>query len=196
MHTLPRFSVDCDIVIKDKKELKKIKEVLKKIGYQKIEESKKSTPYHGTFVRYEKEIEKGFKVSMDIFIEKVLDRQTGAVLDAKWIFENAIDQDLKGKTFQEKLKAKVTTRDALIIMKLLSCRETDIRDIFMILPGVTDLSFIKNEINKRTNFEKQYDKLKNKVLSKDFKDNLQGVFGFLPEATFEKHKESVLKLLK
>ena len=109
MHTLPRFSVDCDIVIKDKKELKKIKEVLKKIGYQKIEESKKSTPYHGTFVRYEKEIEKGFKVSMDIFIEKVLDRQTGAVLDAKWIFENAIDQDLKGKTFQEKLQEKQQT---------------------------------------------------------------------------------------
>jgi len=178
LHTLPRFSVDCDIVIKDKKELKKIKEVLKKIGYQKIEESKKSTPYHGTFVRYEKEIEKGFKVSMDIFIEKVLDRQTGAVLDAKWIFENAIDQDLKGKTFQEKLKAKVTTRDALIIMKLLSCRETDIRD------EVKDLSFIKNEINKKANFAKQYEKLKNKVLSKDFKNNLQGVFGFLPEQTF------------
>ena len=82
------------------------------------------------------------------------------------------------------MKAKVTTRDALIIMKLLSCRETEIRDIFMILPEVKDLSFIKNEINKKANFAKQYEKLKNKVLSKDFKNNLQGVFGFLPEQTF------------
>jgi hypothetical protein len=34
-YTLPRFSVDCDIVIKDENELRKIEEVLLGLGYEK-----------------------------------------------------------------------------------------------------------------------------------------------------------------
>ena len=34
-YTLPRFSVDCDIVVLDKKELEKIEKTLLKEGYKK-----------------------------------------------------------------------------------------------------------------------------------------------------------------
>ena len=55
VYALPRFSVDCDIVVNDKEEADAISDELKKIGYA-IQESKSDIPYHGNFIRYEKEI--------------------------------------------------------------------------------------------------------------------------------------------
>lgn len=102
-YTLPRFSVDCDIVVKDKIDLKKIEEQLKDIDYHKEESSKLSTPYLGEFVRYMKEIKKNIKVSMDILIGNVLDRQTNATFSADWVFQNSKKRLLQGKTISEEL---------------------------------------------------------------------------------------------
>ena len=44
-YTLPRFSVDCDIVVKDEEELKEIEEVLVNFGYVKEENNKDKTSY-------------------------------------------------------------------------------------------------------------------------------------------------------
>lgn len=194
VYTLPRFSVDCDIVVKDMVEAKKLERIFEKLGYLKEEQNKVITPYHGEFIRYEKKLQKGFKVSMDILIGKVIDRKTGAILSADWIFENSLNQILKGKTIVEKIKVRVPKVEALIVMKLLSCRNTDIRDIFMMIANVVDFEFIKKEVSKRVDFNKQFEKLKEKIISKDFKDNLQGVFGFIQQKIFEKHKEFIEKL--
>ncbi|MBI5881026.1 hypothetical protein HZB90_02755 [archaeon] len=51
-YTLPRFSTDCDIVVKDESESKKIGPELLKAGYAEEPESKAETPYHGEFKRY------------------------------------------------------------------------------------------------------------------------------------------------
>ena len=64
VYTLPRFSVDCDIVIKDRKELKEIEESLFELGYYKEKNSSEEVPYEGNFERYEKELDKNFKVSI------------------------------------------------------------------------------------------------------------------------------------
>src|SRR3989344_5854516 len=124
-YTLPRFSIDCDIVISDKELLNEFK----RLGYKEIKSNKVSLPYHGEFIRYEKIIEKNFAASIDVFINNVIDRETKAVFDTKWIFENSSFRTLRGKTRAEELKLKIINLDSLIIMKFIRCRTTDIRDI-------------------------------------------------------------------
>ena len=74
-YTLPRFSVDCDIVIRDRKELGKIGEALVELEYVREKNYSEEVPYEGNFERYEKELGKNFRVSMDILIGEVIDRQ-------------------------------------------------------------------------------------------------------------------------
>lgn len=51
----------------------------------------------------------------------------------------------------------------------------------------------EKEINEKTSFAEQFKKLKEKVTSKDFKNNLQGVFGFVQQNAFERNKKLILK---
>ena len=62
-YALPRFSVDCDIVIKDADELEKIEKTLLKMGYKK-ERLPEDALYSGSFSRYEKKLDNNFAVSM------------------------------------------------------------------------------------------------------------------------------------
>ena len=87
-YTLPRFSTDCDIVVKNHEDLKEIEEQLNQFGYTKSK-STSETPYDGSFTRYIKEISRDFKVSFDILVGEVLDRQTNATFSGDWIFENS-----------------------------------------------------------------------------------------------------------
>src|SRR3989344_4801548 len=145
-YTLPRFSVDCDIVVKDKKELKEIEEVLLNFGYVKEEINKNKTSYYGDFLRLEKDIGDNIKVSIDILIKEVLDRQTKATFSADWIFDNSEIRTLRGKTITEELKLRIINLDALFILKFVSCRLTDIRDIFMLAPNIKDKEWINEEV--------------------------------------------------
>lgn len=189
-YTLPRFSVDCDIVILDKELLNE----LKRMGYKEIKSIKINLPYHGKFIRYEKIIEKDFAASMDIFIDNVIDRETKARFNAKWIFENSSYRILRGKTITEELRLRIINIDSLIIMKSISCRNADIRDIFMLMPQAEDRKMIKDEINKRCNFNERLIKIRELIISKKFRDNLQGVYGSIEDRLFEKHKKAVLSL--
>src|SRR3989344_4899382 len=148
-YTLPRFSADCDIVIKDHKELKKIEKFLLKLGYHKEENYSNELPYHGNFERYEKDIWHNFKVSMDILAGEVLDRQTEAAFSAGWIFDNSVLRNLQGKTISEQLKLKIVKADALFTMKLISYRQTDIRDIFLLVNSIKDKDWVKKEVSER-----------------------------------------------
>lgn len=192
-YTLPRFSVDCDIAVEDNIEAKKIEKELKKEGYKK-EDNDSINLYHREFARYEKEVYKDFRVSFDILISKVFDRNTKANFSAQWIFENSAIRLLRGKTIAEQLKIRVINADALIAMKSVSCRTADIRDVFMLLPQAKDAGWIKREISKRCNFKDRFEKIKDKIASAEFKNNLQGVYGHIDENMFEKHKKAILKL--
>ena len=102
-YTLPRFSVDCDIVVKDREELKEIEDVLVDFGYVKEENNKDKTSYYGDFLRLEKDMGNNVKVSIDILIKEVLDRQTNATFSANWVFDNSEIRTLRGKTIIEEL---------------------------------------------------------------------------------------------
>jgi len=192
-YTLPRFSVDFDIVIKDREELEKIEMDLLSLGYNKAENSSEA-PYHGKFERYEKEIAPSFKVSVDILIGEVLDRQTKAKFSAEWVFDNSKIRNLRGKTIGEELKVRIITAEALFAMKLISCRLTDIRDIFLLVSSVKDREWIKKEVSERYDLRDRLSKLIDKITSNQFKDELQGVFGLVDNKVFERNKKLIMEL--
>ncbi|MFA5856319.1 MAG: hypothetical protein WCT85_03435 [Parachlamydiales bacterium] len=195
-YTLPRFSVDCDIVVKDTKELKEIENVLLNFGYSREENNKDKTSYYGDFLRMEKNIGNGMNVSIDILIKEILDRQTNSIFSAEWIFENSEIKTLKGKTITEELKLRIINLDALFVLKFVSHRLTDIRDIFMLAPNIKNKKLVKEEISKKYDFNKLFEIIKEKITSKQFKDSLQGVYGILDDKVFEKHKKAILNLDK
>jgi len=178
-YTLPRFSVDCDIVVKSESELKEIEKRLIGLGYIKEIFGTATVPYAGRFERYTKKIKDDFKVSMDILIKDVFDRQTQAVFTSDWVFSNAQKNILRGKTIKEELKVPIINRDALVVMKMICCRSTDIRDVFMLAPEISNKEWIGQEISKRYNFNNRFSKILEKINSEQFKDGLQGVFGFI-----------------
>lgn len=194
-YTLPRFSVDCDIVVLNNDDSEKIEKELVKLGY-KESKTEAETPCNGSFKRYEKEITKDFIVSMDILIKEVLDRQTNSTFSAEWVFENSKIRSLKGKTIIEELKLRIINLDALFVMKMITCRLTDIRDIFLLVSSIKDKTWIREEVSKRYSFEDRFEKVKKEITAKQFKDGLQGVFGFVDKKVFEKHQRMILELEK
>ena len=195
-YTLPRFSVDCDVVIKDRKELEKIEEALLELGYIKEKNYSDEVPYDSKFERFEKEIERNFKVSMDILIGEVLNRDTKAKFSAEWVFANSALRNLQGKTISEQLKLKIINADALFTMKLVSCRQTDIRDIFLLINSVKDKETVKKEVSTRYDLKDRLLKATSKINSKQFKDELQGVFGMIDNRVFERNKKLISELGK
>ena len=194
-YTLPRFSVDCDIVIKNENELKKIEKILLKIGYTKENKTEKS-PYSGNFARYEKTLDNNFAVSVDILIQKVTDRTTGAEFSSEWTFKHSHLRTLKGKTITEELKVRIIDIDALLAMKIISCRPTDIRDVFMMLPNAQEKEWIKTEVESRYNLRERISKILEKISAKQFKDGLSGVYGYVDQKVFEKHKKATEKFVE
>ncbi len=195
-YTLPRFSVDCDIVLRDRNELEKIEVLLFELGYYQVKNISDQFPYEGNFERYEKEIEQNFKVSMDILIGEVLDRATKAKFSADWIFDNSVLRNLQGKTISEQLILRIVNTDALFTMKLIICRQTDIRDLFLLITSLKNKNWVKKEISERYDLKDRLSKFFNKINSKQFKDDLQGVFGMVDDRLFERNKKLILDLEK
>ena len=125
-YTLPRFSVDCDIVIRDRKELGKIGEALVELEYVREKNYSEEVPYEGNFERYEKELGKNFRVSMDILIGEVIDRQTRVTFSADWVFNNSDVRNLQGKTISEQLGIRIVNADALFAMKMVIPKDVSI----------------------------------------------------------------------
>lgn len=194
-YTFPRFSVDCDIVIY-KEDFEGIKKDLFSIGYKESDE-KSGVPYQGKFARFEKTIQKNFMVSIDILIDEVLDRQTQAKFSSGWVFANSKTRVLRGKTITEELKLRIINLEALFTMKIISCRSTDIRDIFLMISDTKrgDLEFIKKEVSARFNLKDRLEKVIKEINSQQFKDGLQGVFGIIDNKLFERNKKEFSDLI-
>jgi len=186
-YTMPRFSVDCDIVI-HQEDFEAITQDLISIGYKESDE-KSEVPYNGKFARFEKIIKENFKVSIDILIDEVMDRQTGAKFLVDWIFDNSSVKVLRGKTITEKIDIRIINPEAIFTMKIIACRGTDIRDIFLMIAYIKDKNFIKKEVSNRVDFKERLEKVIKEINSAQFKDGLQGVFGFVDNKLFERNKK-------
>ena len=191
-YTLPRFSTDCDIVVYAD-DFPPIEKILNKIGYRESQETSE-LPYHGKFTRFEKEIKENFRVSIDILIQEIKDRQTGSVFSADWVFDNSQIRTLRGKTITEELKIRIINPEALFVTKMISCRTTDIRDMFLLVSGIKNKAWIKQEVSSRCSFDSRFKAIKEEITSRQFKDGLQGVFGSIDNWLFDKHKKLISSL--
>ena len=81
-------------------------------------------------------------------------------------------------------------------MKFISCRESDIRDLFMLMAKCNNPKWIKDEISRRYNFNERFSKIKEKITSNEFRNNLHGVYGRIDDNTFKKYKKSLLGIAK
>src|SRR4030042_1444106 len=67
-------------------------------------------------------------------------------------------------------------------------------DLFMLVAGIKDKLWIKQEVSERCDFDGQLSRIRQKIVSRQFKDGLQGVFGFIDKRLFDKHKNLIFKL--
>lgn len=64
----------------------------------------------------------------------------------------------------------------------------------MLSPKIKNKKWVKQEISKRYDFSNRLSKVKEVINSKQFKDGLQGVYGYVDDDIFNKHKDILLKL--
>jgi len=83
-------------------------------------------------------------------------------------------------------------------MKFLSGRKQDIRDIFMLSNLDLDKDLILENLNELLSdkiIEKRVKSIKSKIKSQDFRNALQGVYGYLPDNTFDNCRDNLLEIL-
>ncbi|MBU2099919.1 nucleotidyltransferase [Candidatus Micrarchaeota archaeon] len=189
--TLPRFSVDCDIVVKNNKDLFAVKKFFESKGFN--EKAFGETAYNGKFLCLS--AEKPVKVTFDVLAENIEDRITGTIFTAKQIFKHSEKRIIYGKGSPIKIKTRVVNPEMLFVMKSICSRKTDIRDVFMLASIKLDKKKIK-EISDETPIPKEsIKKILEKIESTGFKDALQGVYGMLPEEQFQKTKNKLKEIL-
>ncbi|MFA4855495.1 MAG: nucleotidyl transferase AbiEii/AbiGii toxin family protein [archaeon] len=187
-YTLPRFSVDCDIVVKDKKTTLAVKKVLESKGFAKKAEGTLPS-YSGEFLRFA--TKKPVLATFDILAETIEDRLTGTLFPAELIFKYSAKRTIFGKGSPIRIEARVADPEMLFVMKAISSRKSDIRDVFMLASTKLDRKKIA-EISRQVPIPlESIEKIVSKVNSNGFKDALQGVFGMLPEKQFETTKKKL-----
>lgn len=60
--------------------------------------------------------------------------------------------------------------------------------------NMEQLQVREKEISKRYSLNKRFSKIKEKVTNIQFKNNLEGVYGYVDNKIFEKHKKALLGL--
>jgi len=184
----PRFSIDCDLIVYDEKE---IMEILKKEGYKLVE-------HRNDFARFERKVDV-VKVGIDILIKKVIDRQSGIAFDLADILKDSAIRELPSKSDARlKIRFRIAGPEMLFILKFASLRDQDIRDIFILSTHDLNRGKIKELVKKYFSdelLENRIKKLKESIESKNFIDSLQGVYGKLPEEFIVRNKKRLLSFV-
>ncbi len=192
-YTLPRFSVDCDLVVKDRKAMLAVKKLLELKGFAK--RTIGALPgYRGEFLCLA--TKKPVITTFDVLAGNVEDRITGTMFPAELIFKNSTKRTIFGKSNPANIETRVADPEMLFAMKAVSCRKPDIRDVFMLASTKLDKAKILQITKEVPIPAESIEKIVEKINSKGFKDSLQGVFGMLPEKQFETSKKKLVALLK
>lgn len=186
-YVLPRFSIDCDIVVQNKKSSEHIQKLLEKAGFS--ERANGKLPYGCGFVAMAS-IEP--RATFDILSEAVVDRLSGTTFPAEMIFENSSKRVIFGKGSPIQVSCMVVDPELLFLMKACPARSTDIRDLFM-LSAIKLNNEKMRKMAKQTNAKIDAKKILSKIESKGFLDALQGVHGKLPAEQYRKTLEEAKK---
>lgn len=186
----PRFSIDCDLVVLD--DAKPIEDALKRHGFVKAEAG--DVPY-GNYIRCIKEKE---KVSFDLLINSVLDRETGVVFEGELFRKYYRKRVTVGRANPIRIEMRIADPELLFAMKFVPSRKQDIRDIFMLAGEDLEWGLIRKIITEKCNSDlitKRMDLIKRSIQSKGYRDSLQGPFGKMPDERFNLCKNRLLDFL-
>lgn len=166
-----RFSVDADIVIQEKdKEI--FDNILRKEGFKEEQSRELEGIYISRFVRY---VRKEFNISVDLLMNSVVSRQTGASFGFEFLFNNSTLKKIIG--IEKEVETLVPRKEVLIAMKIHSGRLTDFRDIAALAKG-SDIEKIET-FSKRGDLKvvkRHLQELNRVVNDKNFRDSFKGVF--------------------
>jgi len=187
----PRFSIDCDLVVF--KGVAGMKRILVKNGFEETE--KGDVPY-GEYIRF---MHKGEKVSFDLLVNSVLDRDSGVVFEGSLFEKYSRERVTVGRANPIRISIRIADPELLFAMKFVSARRQDIRDIFMLSGTELNWNLIKEIIKKKCCEELIKERIrliKTKVISKNYRDSLQGAFGKIPDKTFDNCSSNLAKFLE
>lgn len=184
----PRFSVDCDLVLRKRKVVAQIEKVLSGQGFKKVSEGK-TTPAGGEFTVYTQGI-RNTRANFDLLLGAITDRISGASFDAKWIFDRSRIRTVWARASPLSVRIRTADPEVLFIMKLLTARKQDIRDAFMLAQLDLDWEYIRGHLSEKPQevVEKGAQKCRVLISSNEFRDGLHGVFGKVEEGVFERCK--------
>jgi hypothetical protein len=186
----PRVSIDCDIVVLD--EIAKIRKTLLKRGF---EETEKGNVQYGKHLRF---VRKGEKVSFDLLLNSVLDRETGIVFESSLFKQYSRERFTVGRANPIRIELRVADPELLFVMKFVSARRQDVRDIFMLSGTELNGDLVKEMIRKKCSaelIERRVKSMKEKVTNIGYRDSLHGAFGKIPDKTFESCMINTVKIL-
>ena len=179
-YTLPRFSVDCDLVVRNKKDAEKAASILKENGFKGRKEAEKA--YGGKFRSLEHSKEP--KATFDILHGEVFDRKTGKKISAELLFKHSAKRTVFGKGSPIRIECGVADPEMLVAMKMLSARKADIRDVFMLHSvklGESKLEELFKEIRMP---KESVEEVRETIQLKQFQDSLAGVYGKIQQREF------------
>jgi hypothetical protein len=187
----PRFSIDCDVVILDN--VSEIESFLMKRDFAKAESGNVA---FGSYIRFEMEES---KVSFDLLIGSVVDRDTGTVFEDELFRKHSAERITVGRVAPIRIKIRIADPELLFSMKFVSARKQDVRDIFMLAGGEPNWRLTRKLISVRCDVElikKRVELVKSSVESKDFRDSIQGPFGKIPDGRFNLCKGNLVEFLE
>jgi hypothetical protein len=186
----PRFSIDCDIVV-----LEGAAEAEKALSKHGFKEKERGDVPNGEYIRF---VQEGDRVSFDLLLNSVLDRDSGIVFEGSLFKRYSKERATVGRADPTRIKMRIADPELLFSMKFVSARRQDIRDVFMLSGTEIDRNLIEEIVRKKCGeklIEERARLIKAKVTSKHYRDSLQGAFGRIPDKTFNTCSSNLLKLL-
>jgi len=175
----PRFSIDCDLVVLGSST--KIEATLRKLGFSKTEVGE--VPY-GNYIRY---FDDEHKVSFDLLINAVFDRDTRIVFEGKLFEKYSSKRVTVGRANMIRIEIRIADPELLFVMKFVTARKQDIRDMFMLAAADLKWDLAKQMIRMKCSealIRKRIGLIKRSVKSKGYRDSLEGPYGKIPNERF------------
>ncbi len=187
----PRFSIDCDLVVLGSSS--KLESLLEADGFRRVGEGDVS---YGGYVRYEME---NIRVSFDLLENSVVDRDTKIVFEGELFKNHSAERTTVGRSVPIRIRMRIVDPELLFAMKFVSAKKQDVRDIFMLTGGNLNWKLVSALLSAKCGRElmgKRSRSIRRDVQSKNFRDNLHGPSGRIPDERFELCRRKLVEFLE
>ena len=120
-----RFSTDLDVVVAPK-DTESFEQFLQSYDFERIDSHEKHWRYATAVIEYEKRLAPTRPIGVDLLVNGLGCRQTGAQWSFEHLYEHSTDGTVSGQTVST--ETRVVDGSVLVATKLHSARPTDIRD--------------------------------------------------------------------